>query len=150
MCKRHRDHFADVVAGCERRCDAFDTQMHRRAHEAQTRVAQQRTRQQPRFTGDLEAVADREHGSTALGKRNDFLHDRTETSDRAGAEIVAIAETAGEDYNVDILKVVILVPAVHSFLSENAGDGIERILVAVGAGKADDAGLHACSTAAIS
>jgi hypothetical protein len=45
---------------------------------------------------------------------------------------------------------MILVPQVDGVLTEDVRDSVERILVAVGAREANDAGFHARSTLAIS
>ena len=74
--------------------------------ELEAGVAQQRAGEQPGLAGDLEAVADGEHRSAALRVRDDLLHDRAEARDRAGAQIVAVAEAAGQDDDVDSLEIV--------------------------------------------
>ncbi len=94
----------------KRRVGVLHAQRHHLAHELQRRVAQQRAGEEVGLAGDLESVADAEHGGAALGVRHDLAHDRAEAGDGAGAEIVAVAEAAGEDHDVDALQVVILVP----------------------------------------
>ena len=48
-------------------------------------VADERARQQPRLARDLEAVADREHGTALLREPGHVLHGRAEARDRARA-----------------------------------------------------------------
>ena len=63
-------------------------------------------------------------GRPALRVRDDLLHDRAEARDRAGAQIVAVAEAAGQDDDVAACEVVILVPEVDRLLAERVGDGV--------------------------
>jgi N-formylglutamate amidohydrolase len=51
---------------------------------------------------------------------------------------------------IHALQIVILVPQIHGFLTENVGYGVVRVLVAVGSREANDAGFHARSTLAMS
>src|SRR5437868_3857162 len=73
---------------------------------------------------DLEAVADGEHRPAALGERDHLLHDRAEASDRAGAQVVAVREAAGENHDVGALEVVVLVPQVRCLLAQRVGHGV--------------------------
>src|SRR2546423_772239 len=79
-----------------------------------------------------------------------FVHDRAEPRDRTGPEVIAVAESAGEDDDVTPLQVVILVPEIDGFFAECLDDAAVRVVVAVGAGESDDAELHGCDTDAIS
>ena len=73
-------------------------------------VDQQRARQQSRLAEDLEAVADAEHEPALVGELDHRLHHRREAGDRAGAQIVAVGEAAGDDDGVDALQVAVAVP----------------------------------------
>ena len=78
--------------------------------ELLVRVADQAAGQQVRLDEHLEAVADAEDRH-ALGRGILHLrHDRRERGDRAGAQVVAVAEAAGKDERVDALEVVRAVP----------------------------------------
>src|SRR5262249_12418507 len=95
--------------------------------------------------GDLEAVADGEHPAAALGERLHLAHDRAPGRHRAGAEVVAVAEAAGQDDDVDAAEVVVLVPEddpLRALRREDTRAGVERVVVAVRAGEADDPELH--------
>src|SRR4029079_17903909 len=52
--------------------------------------------------------------------------------------------------HVALLEIVIFVPEIHRFFTELLDDRLIRVVVAVGAGKRDDAELHGPSTLAIS
>jgi hypothetical protein len=104
-------------------------------------VGQQRAGQQPRLAQDLEAVADTEHRAAVAGERDDLLHDRSEARDRAGPQVVAVGEPAGDDDRVDALQVAVGVPQQHRVAHARGGE--LRVDVIAGAGEADDAELHA-------
>src|SRR4051812_18188175 len=82
--------------------------------------------------------------------RRNLAHDRTEARNGTGPKIVAVAEPTGQNHHVRALQVAVLVPEVHGFLAERLHDGLVRVVVAVGAGKGDDAELHTVLTVAIS
>ena len=85
---------------------------------------------------DLEAVADAEHraavGRVALHR----LHDRAEPGDGAGAEVVAVAEAAGQDDDVGAPKVGVAVPDEVRVGADPLG-GAHGVEVAVAAGEPD-------------
>ena len=65
--------------------------------ELQRRVAQHGAWQQASLEQHLEAVADAQHQAAARGEPLDAGHDRREARDRAGAQMVAVGEAAGQD-----------------------------------------------------
>jgi hypothetical protein len=73
-------------------------------------VADQTARQQVRLDEHLEAVADAEDGHALRRGILHLGHDRGEGRDRAGAQVVAVAEAAGQDERVDAVEVVRTVP----------------------------------------
>ena len=48
------------------------------------------------------------------GEALDLLHERREPRERAGAQVVAVGEAAGDDDRVDVLQVVVAVPQQHA------------------------------------
>ncbi len=68
--------------------------------EAQRVVAAQHAGQQPGLGQDLEPVADPEHQPATLRVVAHGAHDRAEAGDRAGAQVVAVGEAAGQDDRV--------------------------------------------------
>ena len=80
------------------------------ADEAQLGVAQQRPGQQPRLAEDLEAVADPQHRPARGGELRHRLHRRREAGDRAGPQVVAVGEAAGEHYCIDVVQGRVGVP----------------------------------------
>ena len=77
----HRDveHLARRQVGRDRRLRGLHPQVDLTAHEPERPVADQRAGQQPALTQDLEAVADPEHRTTAIGERADTVHRRGRT-----------------------------------------------------------------------
>src|SRR6266511_2596481 len=106
------------------------------------RVSHQRAGKQADLGEDLESVADAENESAAGGVTPDRLHDRSEFRERAGAEIVAIREPAGDDDAVDAFEVGVFVPEHFRFRAEEVARDVERVVIAVGTGQNDDAEFH--------
>src|SRR5205823_2702026 len=102
------------------------------------------------LTENLEAVAEADDRTTLCRVRRDFLHHRAESGNRAGPKIVSVAEAARKDDDVRSLEVVVLVPQVDRFLADAVDDRMVRVVVAVRAGKRDDAEFHCAFTLAIS
>ena len=113
-------------------------------------VAQEGAGEKPGLAGDLESVADSEYDAARIGVICDLTHDRAETSDGAGPEVVAVREAAGQDDHVASLEVVVLVPEFHGVLAELIDDRVKGIVFAIGAREAHDADFHSATTPAIS
>src|SRR6185437_5611898 len=139
--------FVAVREQCVRGLNAKAYQL---THELEARVAQQRAREQPGFAGDLKSVADGEHRPAAVREGDDVLHHGAEPRDRAGTQVITVTEAAGQDDHVAVVQVVMLVPEKGRPFAESVDDGTVGVVVAVRAGKGDDAELHAASTVAIS
>jgi hypothetical protein len=148
---RDRQALARVAGRRERRVGALHRDVDLAADEPQADVRQQRAGQQAGLAEDLEAVADAEHRAAVARERHDRLHDRREPGDGAGAQVVAVGESAGDDDAVDAVQVGVAVPQWH-----DVGHAARRqagVDVVTGAGEGDDAELHdsvAGSTAWIS
>ena len=143
---RHAEQCALRGGVGEHRVGVLDAQRDGHRAELKARVAQQRAGQQAGFAGDLESVADADHGAATLRVGDDFFHDRREPRDGACAQVVTVTEAAGKDDDIRVLEVVILVPEEDGLLLEPLDDGEERVLVAVGAWERDDPYLHAAFT----
>src|SRR5215210_6460559 len=147
---RQHDLFAALVARREQSVVRLDPKMNGCADELQRRVSEQSARKESGLAGDLKAIAESHHRRPALRVLDDLLHHRAEPRDRAGAEIVAVAESAGEDDDIAPLQVVILVPEVDRLLTESLDDCLVRVEVTVRAREGHDAELHEGVTSAIS
>ena len=142
----NRQHLADRRRGRERRVVLLDAHMHVLAAIFQAFVAQHRAGQQAGLEQNLEAVADAEHRPAPLGKRPHRAHHGREPGHRAGAQVVAVGETARQDHDVGAFQVGVLVPQILGILAEHVPGRVKRVLVAVAAGKHDDAEFHDQST----
>ena len=148
-----RDRGAQHLAGCqlrgERRRGLIRAQADVAADEAEVLVAHQRAGQQPRLGEHLEAVADAEDQAAVRGVAADRLHHRRELRERAGAEVVAVCEAARDDHAVGAVQVGLLVPEELRLFAEDVLGDVQRVVVAVRAGKDDDREFHVqCTTAA--
>ena len=81
-----------------------------------------------------------EHEAALARELRDLLHHRREPRDRAGAQIVAVGEAAGDDHRVDALEVTVGVPQQHRVA--DARGGLERVDVVARARETDDPELH--------
>ena len=72
---------------------------------------------------------------------DDLAHDRRVRGDRAAAQVVAVAEAAGQHDGVDALEVVVAVPERDRF-SAGSSRGALRVAVVERAGEGDDADPH--------
>jgi hypothetical protein len=126
----------------ERRVRLLDADHHVAAEEPQVLIAHQRAGQQSHFRQHLEAVADAEDQPARGGVAFDRLHDRRELGQRAGAQVVAVGEAAGDDDAVGAAQVGVLVPEDLAFGAENVAHDVLRVVIAVRAGEENDAEFH--------
>src|SRR5512140_1040085 len=123
MRNRNREDLIPLVIQSELRISVLDTNANRSRDELKAGVSKKRTREQSCLAGDLKAIADADDRLSAARVCNHFVHDWTEPRNRAGTQVVAIAEPAGKNHDVRALKVVILVPQVHSLFAERVYHG---------------------------
>jgi hypothetical protein len=97
--------------------------------------------QQVRFDQDLEAVANAEHRHPGVRRVDDLAHDRGSRCNRATAQVVAVAEPAGQHYRLDTPKVVLAVPQRDRF-SASEPHGALRVSIVEGPRECDDANAH--------
>ena len=111
------------------------------AVELQVAIADERAGQQMRFGQDLKAVADADDKAAVVGKLLHGLHDGAEPRDRAAAQVIAVAETAGHNDAVGVAERGVLVPDESRGMAEQA-DGVDGVLVAVAGGELEDGEIH--------
>src|SRR5467141_58296 len=144
-----------IPRGVGERCvRLLDAHVHVAADEAQAAIAHHRAGEQAGLAQNLEAVADAEYHSAAVCEFFDGLHHRGKTRDGAGAQIIAVGKSAGQNNGVAIRQIFGLVPDEFDRLLLNVADGVERVMVAIGPGENDDSKFHAvaapCSIAGTS
>src|SRR5690606_37230451 len=98
--------------------------------------------QQPRLAEHLEAVADPEDPPAPLGEVDHRPHHRREPGDRAGAQVVAVGEPAGDDHRLTAAQVLLGVPQ-HDRLLPEPPDREQRVAVVTGPREPHDTDAHA-------
>ncbi len=83
-----------------------------------------------------------ENQSAVGGELSHRGHDRRKFGDGAAAEIIAVGEAAGQDHGVGVAQRSGVVPDKFAGLAEVMGDGVPGVVVAIAAGKNDDAESH--------
>ena len=104
-------------------------------------VAEERAGEQLSFAKDLEAVADAYYRFALFVHASDAVHDGGESGDCAGAKVVAVGESAGEDGEIVVGEVTFGVPYVFGLNVKDVGEDVMAIGIAPGAGEHDDGGL---------
>src|SRR5438132_7453204 len=112
------------------------------ADEAQAAVAHHGAGKQTRFAKNLEAVANAADHFPAPGEFLDGLHHRRKPRDGAGAQIVAVGKSTGQNNGVAIGKILGLVPDKFDGLLQDITNGVKRVVVAIGPGENDDSKFH--------
>ena len=95
----------------------------------------------PASRENLKAVADAEDEAAVVGELFHGLHHGAEPRDRAAAQIIAVAESAGHDDGVGVAERGVLVPDETRGMAEHA-DGVDGVLVAVAGGKLENGKIH--------
>ena len=101
-----------------------------------------RAGEEVRFGQNLKAVADSDDGTPFGGVFGDGFHDGRKTRDRSRAQVVAVAEAAGNDDDFRAAEVALFVPDEFGRLAEYVGHGVVAVVVAVRAGENDDGKFH--------
>jgi hypothetical protein len=127
----------------ERRVGLLDADVHVAADETQAAVAHHGAGKQAGFAENLEAVANAQDQAAARGEFLDGLHHRRKARDGAGAEIVAVGKSAGQNDGVAAGEIFRLVPDEFDRFLQDVADGVKRVVVAIGPGKNDDSKFHA-------
>ncbi len=110
--------------------------------EPQVLVAPHGARQQAGLQQHLETVADAQHQTAGLGVPLDGAHHRRQGGERSGAQVVAVREAARQHDQLTALEGIVLVPEELGLLLQHVFPDVVDVVVAVAAGKDDDAALH--------
>src|SRR5690606_11828981 len=117
-------------------------EVHRLRAELERSVPNQCSWQQAGLAENLEAVADADHEAAAVRELAYLAHDRAEARDRPGAQVVAVAEPAGEEDDIDPLQVVLPMPEVDRLRVEDVPGGLVTVVVTVRPREGDYTDLH--------
>ena len=142
VCDRDLERLSGLGRSRQSRSLMLGTNIHVLAVEARMVVAQQCPGYQACFAEDLEPVADTEDKAALVGKGNDFLHDRRKARDGAGAQVVAVAESARKYDEIAVLQIMILVPQLHHRLLHPLAQHIDHVFVTVRSRENDDSEFH--------
>jgi hypothetical protein len=112
-------------------------------------IANERAGEQARFAKDLEPVADAQDPSALRGKALDSLHDRAESSDGAGAQIIPVTKSAWNDHSIGIAERIFLVPEQPGGVTKNVAQHMDDVLVAIRAGELDNGKVHVMKSVAL-
>ena len=96
----------------------------------------------PALHQNLEAVADAEHEPAIGGELAHRRHHGRELGDGAAAQVVAVGEAAGQDHGIDVAERGRIMPDEFRRLAEIVGDRVPSVVIAIAAGKDNDAKFH--------
>src|SRR5690348_7879531 len=99
-----------------------------------------------RLAQDLKSVAGADYESAVGCEFRDALHDRREARDRAGAQVVAVAESARQQHALSAAERGLLVPQDARVLAHHCRERVQCVAVVERAGEPYDAPLHSPST----
>src|SRR5581483_1802199 len=145
MGDRNADRFPKGTIVGKPRIVALDMEVHFPAGEGEGFVPNEDARQKPAFAEHLEAIANAEDGTAFVRITDHTLHHRRKASDGAGTKVIAIGKSSGKYYKIDVLADrFVLVPDERGiFLAQDVLHGMQGIVIAVRAGKNNDARPHA-------
>src|SRR4029077_13663550 len=143
---RKAKHLPAWRRGGERSGGRFHADVNVTADEAQSLIAHQSAGQKPGFAENLKAIANAEDETTRAGEPRNRVHYRRKTRDRAGAQIIAVGEAAGQNHGVETGEVLRLVPDGLGRYVKDFVYSVQGIVIAVRSGKYDDTNFrHAAS-----
>src|SRR5258705_2051732 len=99
-----------------------------------------------RLAQDLKSVAGADYESAVGGEFRDALHYRREPRNRAGPQVVAVAEAARQQHAFSAVEGGVLVPQDARSLAHHCRERMHRVAVVERAGEPYDAPLHSPST----
>src|SRR5207249_3476393 len=112
------------------------------------RVLQHGAGQKARFDEHLKTIADAPHQASVRGEALHGGHDGGEASDRPGAEMIAVGEAARQDHTVVRREVSVFVPDEIGRLTENHGERVDGVVLAVTTREDDYPKAHPASRVA--
>src|SRR6267378_3686672 len=126
----------------KRRVSRLRLQKHMLAPKLQRTVADERTRKHSGLAKNLETVTDPQHHPAVGRKRLDCLHNRAESSDGSGTQIITVTETTWNDYDIRVAQRGFLMPEQSRRVSEHVTEDMDAILVAIRSWKLKNNKVH--------
>src|SRR5258708_24554384 len=139
---RHSNDLAFRTLGRERDVRSLDHEVGPFAAILERSIADQCPGQDPGLAKNLEAVADAPHEPAPIRELSDLLHDRGKACHRAGAAVVAVSKTAGQDDTVAAFEVGILVPQVLELRADDLVDDPTAVAIRPCPREDNDPELH--------
>jgi hypothetical protein len=138
----HTEDLARRQAAGEWRVDRFRSELNLAAREFEPPVADQGAGQEAALDEDLESVADAQDQAAFSGKSPDRPHNGGKLGNGSAAQIIAVGKPPREDNGIYITKIVGVVPDEVRLLAEVPIHGEPRIVIAIAAGKNNNAKFH--------
>ncbi len=136
------EHVAAPAAVGERRVGVLHAHVDALAEKGQAAIAHERAGKQTGFAENLEPVAESDHEAAGVRELGDRRHDRRKTRHRSAAQIVAVRETAGQQYTVEAVERGALVPETRDALAEHVLEHVRSLRVVVRPRKRDHTPAH--------
>src|SRR5579863_2807709 len=87
----------------ERSSRILDAHLHRLAHVLQSGIPHKGPGQKPRFTKDLETIANAKNEAPAVGKTAHRFHHRRKLRNRASPQVIAKSKSPGNNDGIAVL-----------------------------------------------
>ena len=110
---------------------------------AQAGISHHGPGQQPRLQQNLKPVANSQNEAAIPGEGFHRLHYRRKSRNGAGAEIIPVGKSAGQNDGIASGKTFRLVPDEFHRLVDYISDSVKRVVIAIGPGKDYDSEFHA-------
>src|SRR5260370_585200 len=137
--------FYAVAFAAPTSASTIERKITRPSAEPRAAVGDHRAGKQASFAQNLEPVAHAKNQAAAICEFFNRLHHRRKARDGAGAQVVAVGESARQDDGVAIREIFRSVPDEFDGLFEDVSDGVKGVVVAVGPGKNNDSKFHAAA-----
>ena len=135
-----RENLAGGGSVCEGAISGFDAEVNGAANEFKGVVPDERTREKAGFGENLKAIAEAHDESAGVGEFLNGTDDGGELRDGTAAEVIAVAEAAGEDNGVNIRgNVGFLMPKQRGLRTNILRHGVVCIVIAITSREDDNA-----------
>src|ERR1700722_952902 len=121
---------------------SLDSQRYIATDELQSPILEQCAGEQSALDQDLKPVADSEHGPTVGRKFPHRRHHWRKLRNGPAPQIVSVRESTRQNYGVDVTDGGRLVQKELGLLTQVVGEGVPGIVIALAAGKNDNANFH--------
>ena len=142
MADGNPEHLAFFAGIGKWRFSILYAQIDKFADVLQSSIAHERAGKKSCFTQNLKTIADADDQTTRGSKLTDLIHDGRKLSDCSRAQVVAVSKAAGHNNGITVFQVMRIMPEHRRLLAGGGNGRVVAILIAIGAGKDDDAKFH--------